>query len=356
MPGGNDGLSMVVPFGDTAYPRLRSATLVDPSKVLALDDRVGLHPNLRRIHERGVAVVQGVGTPNPDLSHFAMLDRWWTGDTTGDAVPGTGFLGRLCDAVGSPDAACVGLSIGAGPSRALIAARTTTLALPDLDAAQVLAPSEDDTQLSAFRSGFAAMMEPTADDEFAAARRGGRDALSFAALARSAAETGADDSYPGFDLASRLQLAARVLAADVGVRVVHTAFGDFDTHDGHVDRYPTLMDELDQSIDAFVSDLEGAGLADRVLIMTISEFGRRARDNGSAGLDHGAASAAVLVGPVRSGLYGEYPSLTKLDDDDNLRATVRLDEYYATIAERWFDVPASDVLAGAPRPLDVALA
>jgi uncharacterized protein (DUF1501 family) len=355
MPGGNDGLSMLVPYADAGYRKLRSATMIDPKAVLHLDDAVGLHPKLTRLHDRGAVIVQGVGTPNPDLSHFAMLDRWWAGDLRGDGAPGTGFFGRLCDAIGSGDDPCVGLSIGTGPTRALVAEKVTTLALPDLDAAQVLAPNDDDDQLRAFQAGFEAMMAGSDDDPFAPARRGGRDALSFAALARSAGDPAGDNAYPGFDLANRLALAARLLATDVGIRVVHTAFGDFDTHDDHVNRYDSLMDELDQSLDAFLADLDGRGLADRVLVMTISEFGRRAQDNGSAGLDHGTASVALMVGPVQAERLGAMPSLTKLDDEDNLKATVGMDEYYATVAERWFEVPAGDVLSGAggraPKPL-----
>jgi uncharacterized protein (DUF1501 family) len=111
------------------------------------------------------------------------------------------------------------------------------------------------------------------------------------------------------------------------------------------------MSDLDLSLDAFIRDLHDRHLASSVLIATISEFGRRVPDNGSSGLDHGGASTALLIGPVRSGVYGELPRLDKLDNDDNLVATVTMTDYYATIAEQWFGIPANTVLSGRPLPI-----
>ncbi len=111
------------------------------------------------------------------------------------------------------------------------------------------------------------------------------------------------------------------------------------------------MKELDLAVDAFLADLTHRGMARSVVVMTTSEFGRRPSDNGSAGLDHGAASVALLAGAVHPGLYGQYPSLKHLDADDNLAASVRLEDYYATVAEGWLGVPAREVLPGSPRPL-----
>jgi uncharacterized protein (DUF1501 family) len=144
-------------------------------------------------------------------------------------------------------------------------------------------------------------------------------------------------------------MAAALVGEDNGVRIVHVpAGGDFDTHEAHLDRHHALLDDLDAGLDAFLADLHRRGIDDRVLVMTTSEFGRRARDNGSDGLDHGAASTMLLAGAVSSGLFGEAPSLTRLDEDDNLVATAGLDSYFGTIAERWLGVPASELFTPAP--------
>jgi uncharacterized protein (DUF1501 family) len=149
-------------------------------------------------------------------------------------------------------------------------------------------------------------------------------------------------------------MAARLLAADYGTRIVHVPMrSDFDTHEDHVSRHASLMDELAAALDAFHRDLDRLGISDRVLVMTTSEFGRRAGDNGSGGLDHGTASVALVTGPVTPGRYGQPPSLTELDENDNLVATVGFDSYYGSIAEGWFGVPAGDLFDTTPERLDL---
>jgi uncharacterized protein (DUF1501 family) len=161
---------------------------------------------------------------------------------------------------------------------------------------------------------------------------------------------------PGYptknDLGQQLAFTARLLAANVGVRVVHVpASADFDTHTGHLARARANLDMLDAALGAFLDDLDHRVLLSRTLVLTTSEFGRRAEDNADAGLDHGTASTWLMAGAVRHGVHGEAPRLDRLDDDGNVRATVGIDEVYATVAEAWFGVPARDVLPGSPRPL-----
>ncbi|RJO80041.1 DUF1501 domain-containing protein [Nocardia panacis] len=126
---------------------------------------------------------------------------------------------------------------------------------------------------------------------------------------------------------------------------------DFDTHTDHLRRFRTMMCTFDAAPAAFRADLDRRGLSGRVLIATFSEFGRRVPDNGSGGLDHGAAGTALLTGPVHPGRHAELPALHRLDRDDNLRATVAMTEFYATLAESWFTVPADPVLPGRPKPV-----
>lgn len=357
MAGGNDGLSMVVPYADERYTKLRSRTAVDPNSVLHIDEHVGFHPELSGLASRGAAVIAGVGIANPDLSHFEMLRRWWTADPDGTDNPATGFLGRLCDAVGSPDAPAVGVSLGGAPTLALNSDRVITLALDPGGDGAFPAPGDGDGLDTAWRNSQRALAHPSTGDVavLTAARHGTEVALRFSDVAHQLPK--AATGYPDTDLAKQLRLAARLLAADVGIRIVHVPYqADFDTHENHTDRYPKLMHDLDAALGAFLTDLEHRKLSNLVLVATTSEFGRRVPDNDSSGLDHGAASTALLIGPVNPGVHSELPRLDHLDDNDNLIATVNMTEYYATLAQHWFGVHPDSVLPGSPHALDGIIA
>lgn len=351
MGGGNDGLNMLPPIGSGRYHELRPRVALDDAEILPVALGVGLHPKLPRLHAGGAAIVQGVGVTRPDLSHFEMLRRWWAGDQDSAHVSLTGFLGRLADRIGDPTAPAVGVSLGYGPSPALIAERVVTLSMDPYGDGRFPAPAGLDAA-TAWTAAWRVMTEldPSEPVPFCSARNGGAYAMRFSDLAGGlpAAGTG----YPSTELGAQLLLAARLLGQDNGVRIVHVPFhGDFDSHESHLERHAALMTELDDALAAFRADLAARGIADRVLIATTSEFGRRVPDNASNGLDHGAASLAFLAGPVAAGLYGAYPDLARLDGNENLVATVSMADYYATIAEAWFGVPAPDVLTGRPSPL-----
>ena len=359
MDGGNDGMSMLVPYGMGNYYDLRRSTAIAESDVLALDDEVGLHAGLRNVYARGAAVLQGVGTFTPDGSHFEMMSRWWAGSPTSSSVADSGFLGRLADAIGDPTAAAVALSIGSGAHPAIAARKVSTLSLPDAYAAgYVTGAGEDDPFRRAFQNGFARFAEGTGGSELEQRMRSLRSrSVSFAEKIGELEEGGDGGdgmaAYPGSNLGNGLRLAAQLFQRDTGVRIVHIPMqADFDTHDDHYGRYGGLMDEFDNAIEAFFVDLEAKGLLDRVLLMTTSEFGRTAHDNDSGGLDHGTASNVLLMGPINHGRFGEHPSLTDLDDNGDLIATAEFDQYYATVAQGWFGVPASDVLDGNVAAID----
>jgi len=351
MAGGNDGVSMVPPIGNPLYAKLRPRTSLDPATVLPLTAQVALHPSLTRLHGRGLAIVQGVGVPTPDLSHFEMLRRWYAGDMDSTTDTLTGFLGRLCDAIGDASAAAVGVSLGYGPTPALVSAKVSTVSMDPYGSGGFPAPHQLDAA-AVWTTAWKSMAEygPTDPVPFCSARKGAAYALRFSDVAKGF--PAADPGFPTTELGAQLSLAARILAQDNGVRVIHVPFlGDFDTHQDHLVRHAALMTQLDDGLDAFLTDLERRGIADRVLVATTSEFGRRMPDNASDGLDHGAASFALFSGPVIPGLYGAYPRLDALDRNSDLVAQVTMAQYYATIAEGWFGVPATDVVAGSPTPL-----
>jgi uncharacterized protein (DUF1501 family) len=354
LPGGNDGLSMAVPYGAGRYYDVRESTAIAPSDVLRIDDTVGLHPNLVGLHARGVTLVHGVGSTTPDGSHFEMLNRWWSGNST-RADMSTGWIGRLADVLrdgAGGDVPALALSVGSGDHPIIRSTTGSTLSLPGVDALWAMVGADpDDRFVTAYQSALRSFAEPVAG-------HGGRYRETLAATLRFADRVIGDDIDQGNDdpeaagyswsgLGRGLWLASRLFAADTGIRVVHvTMDGDFDTHDGHTWQHPELMAELDSSLTAFHADLEQRGLADRVLVATTSEFGRTLHENGSDGLDHGTASTMVLSGPITGIQVGDIPSLTTLDENDDLIATAPLEAYLAGVVEGWFDVPASEVFPG----------
>ncbi len=346
--GGNDGISMAPPESLGALADLRPTALHPEGALLRPGNGVVLHPALERLQHRPLTIVDGIGTPTPDLSHFEMMRRWWVGDADGTVGQNTGFLGRLCDVL-DDGAPATGLSIGNTATPALLSERAGTIGLPALWWLWWL--TGDDGWDGAYHDGLAAMGTPDDSDgeTLAVARRGLSDGLGLGDLVIDLPEISV---YPETDLGANLALATQLITAELGVRVCHVAVGgDFDTHEGHRERHSELMAELDAAVDVFLSDLGERGHADRVLVATTSEFGRRPEENGDSGLDHGNASSMMLAGPVALQRLGEPVSLTGFDDDGNFVATTSMDQYYATLAD-WFGIPASEVLPGNPTPFE----
>ena len=349
LDGGNDWVSTLVPYGDPALRSLRDATLPDMDSLIRVDDRFALNANLASTGT-GMAFLHGVGTPDPTGSHFDMAARWRAGDPAGTALTATGFLGRLCDELDA-GAPVTGVSL-AGNNPALLSRKSVTLGLPDGGDLEWLVSSEP--WFRNLRTGMEGLANATADDGPGpgVARNNLGKALRFSALFDGLErESTQENGYPGGQLSDQLAIAAKLLSASSGVRVIFVSIGGFDTHSGQRGSHDALLEEIDRSVAAFRADLERHGRAATTLIATMSEFGRRPRENGS-GTDHGTASAAMLWGPVQPGIHGDPPSLTRLDEDDNFVATVMMDQYYATLAESWFGIDAGAVLPTKARPID----
>ena len=362
--GGNDGLNTVVPHADPLYARLRPTLGVkDP---IDLDGQIGFDPRLTKLAARyragQVAIVEGIGYPDPDLSHFASMAVWWSADPTQRA--GTGWLGRYLDTTVGFDNPLAGVVIGTGPSPALLGDRSfsTTIAdttglqprLPpwldrpgDLVAAwSRFAPAHPSTKTLAGRVERAIRLTDEARTRLE--RDLGDPATTPSAPGGSVTGESAADSTVVADLTLAAELAA---SADAPRVIYVSTFGDFDTHQGEAQRHPALMQQLDDAIDAFVTRLEGAGAADRAVVMTTSEFGRRPAENGS-GTDHGTAAAHLVVGPgVRGGRYGAPPSLAALDADGNPVMTVDLRAYFASMLDGWLGVDPEPVVGAGYAPL-----
>lgn len=355
LEGGNDGPSTLVPYGTGAYYDQRPTVAIPEEEVLILDDEVGLHPNLARLHQRGLAVVEGVGPVDGNLSHFEMVQRWSRGDMDGTNELRSGFLARLSDTVdnGSP---LVGLSVGGTTSR-FANSTASTLALDDPRSLSYLAA--DDGSNPVRRTYQVGLSTFGADDSTMAGTVGSswRQLLDLGATVNETTMRENDESNPMFTdggrLGRQLALAADLIAADVGVRVVHAHLGGFDTHENHRGRHDNLMAQLDAAVDGFLQQVEADGTADRVLVATTSEFGRRIGENDGRGVDHGSASVMLLAGaPVAPGRFGLAAPFADPDGNGNLRTQVPFDSYLATLAERWLGIEGGSVLPGEPEILD----
>lgn len=360
LAGGNDGLNTVVPITDPAYRQLRPTLGVQ--NAIALDDTVGLTPELAKLaaryHDGHVAIVEGVGYPDPDLSHFASLAYWWSG-TPGESGD-RGWLGRYLDATVGFDDPLAAVGIGPVPSPALLGSRSFATSIADATGLQPALPSWVDgpDDLVAAWSRFApADVDPTttmgaigqAIRSTARARRELADQLQPAGKPTGDPEgeqAVGDRGYGQEQTATAaLTLAAQLVVGEHAPRVIYiNGLGDYDTHQGEAERHPALMRDLDSGLDAFFGALDTAGVADRAVVMTVSEFGRRPAENGS-GTDHGTAAPQFVIGSsVRGGRYGAPPSLTQLDDHGNLVATTDFRALYATALQGWLGVDAEPLL------------
>jgi uncharacterized protein (DUF1501 family) len=365
LDGGADSLSMLFPTGDPLYRRYRQRLALPASAGLpfAEDDRLRWHPSLAplaQLHGEGkVTVMPGIGYSGADQSHFTSRHFWEVGATS-EALR-TGWLGRYLDRTGSPDNPLQGLSLESRLQPALATARMPVASLDGPD------------RYSFWTRNVWGQVEARLHEaigSLGALPTGGDAALAQAtSAARQAARlreqllpfVPKDDKTPGYtspvaypqsedeDFPRRLAGLAAMLGAGLPVRVVAlTAPGMYDTHDDQPQELADGLKLTAESLLAFQRDLEARGLADRVLVHVWSEFGRRAKENGSNGTDHGAAGAGFLIGSRAGGrMIGEYPGLAKLDDDGNLRATSDYRGLYSALLEQWLGADAEAIIPGA---------
>ena len=359
LSGGNDGLNTVIPYGDREYHAARpSLSLGEPGKAknggaaLELDrDRgIGLHPNLtglKELHDDGrLAVVAGVGYPNPNRSHFASMDIWQSGRPEGK---GTGWLGRYVDATcnGNP-AADVAVSVGRTAPLAMLGRTSRPIAFESADLFRWLGADaggqmEDEYQRMV-RAG--ELEDVAAGSQESFLMRTALDAQVTSDRIRAAVKKAPLARYPGSALAKQLQTVAAMIRDGMKTRVYYVSMGGFDTHANQPNSHGNLMRQLGDAMLAFQNDLKAQGNDGRVMTMCFSEFGRRVRQNASNGTDHGTAGPVFVVGPnVNPGLQGKYPSLTDLDGGD-LKFTTDFRGVYQELLGKWMKAPTREVLGG----------
>jgi uncharacterized protein (DUF1501 family) len=349
LDGGNDAINTLVPFKDEGYAKHRSSLRIDRKNLIRVNDEVGLHPALRgmgKLLEQGqLALVPGVGYPNPNRSHFESMAIWQTARMDPEEHSGSGWIGRGLDTqVGAEwgeQRGAAALFVGDGtPPAALRARRAATSALDRID--DLVLPEG----FGRSPADLAPAPAAASDDLDAYVRRSTLDA--YAASQRVAELTGrraeGEAKYPNTALAGRLQTIARLLKVDLGARVFYTVQSGYDTHAGQSNTHYSLLFELGDAVKAFLDDLAAAKLADRVVVLGFSEFGRRVAENSSAGTDHGTAGLVFLAGPkVRAGVHGKVPSLTDLVDGDP-KITTDFRRVYAAVLDDWLGLPSQPAL------------
>ena len=343
LDGGNDGINTVVPFKDDGYAKYRQRLRLPAGELVKVNDGVGLHPALAEagnLLETGrLAIVQGVGYPNPSRSHFESMAKWQTARLRREERDGTGWIGRALDAeppgAGAPGA----VFLGGGQLPDALRGRRSP--------ASALTRPEDLVLSETVRAEPVIPATPPGNDLAAFVRRNALDAYTTAGrMADVGRGTGDGVRYGPTGLAERLRLLARLIKEDLGARVYYTAQPGYDTHAGQLPSHALLLREWADALKAFLDDLAAARLAERVVVLCFSEFGRTVRENGSAGTDHGTAGPVFLAGPgVRPGLVGTTPSLLDLGENyGDLKVGLDFRRVYATLLDRWLNCPSEKVL------------
>lgn len=339
LDGGNDGLNTVVPFADDNYAMARRELRFLEKDVRKLNDSLGLHramkPMAELFQEGQLSIVQGVGYPNPNRSHFESMAIWHSARLDLQQHDGNGWLGRAAEFIPkSINSIADSISVGIETiPAALRGRRANAVSLDKESDLHLLSPSAPTTETTRAED-LAAFVTRIQDQSFQAARQ----------FERSERQVDSSQKYPATNLAKNLQLVARLIKLDGGTRVFYVSQSGYDTHAAQAYQHQELLTEYSEGVRAFLKDLSSAKLAERVVVLTFSEFGRRVEENGSEGTDHGAAGPVFLAGDsVRGGLVGDHPSLSDLDDGD-LKMSVDFRSVYSTVLTKWLGIDARPVL------------
>lgn len=359
LSGGNDGLNTVIPVGQAAYHNARPHLALSESQVLLLDtnEGIGLSEAMRPVYElvqqNNAAVLQGVGYPNPNRSHFASMDVWHRGDSLNH---GKGWLGKAfdCELQRKPDANHTMNMVSIGDTAPLATegknARAIAFEQPWLF--QWL-PGRKQEQLA---NTYNTLSQPTTIPNNPAAallQRTALDANVAADRIRKATQRESEITFPSNKLARQLELVAAMIKAELPTRVYYVTLGGFDTHANQTWKHQNLLEQFSEAMQAFQKELKITGHSSRVVTFAFSEFGRRVKQNASNGTDHGAAGPAFVFGEhVRPGLIGEHPSLHQLDKGDLIYG-IDFRNVYAALLKDWMQLDVRAALGKAYRPIDL---
>ena len=382
MAGGNDGLNTVIPYQNDHYHRARPKIGLGESKILKLNDELGLHPNLtgfKELYDAGeLSVIQGVGYPNPNRSHFRSTEIWQTASDASEFAK-YGWLGRYFDNACAGCDPTVGVSVGRQMPQAFAAKTPTGVSLENPQNYRFMTSggsksgemSSTEESYRKLNDGEMSEMAENSGDTVGAiagpARHTG-SVLDFLERTALDAQMSSDQiraisgrvenkaTYPTSPLGNSLKLVAKLIGGGLPTRVYYVSQGGYDTHTNQTNTHDRLMKELGDSTKAFIEDMKAQGNLSRVLVMTFSEFGRRVAENASSGTDHGAAAPMFVIGGhVKAGLLGKYPSLAPTDlFQGDLKYEVDFRTVYASVLEGWLKTKSEPVLGKKFRTFELA--
>ena len=354
LSGGNDVLNTVVPYGDGLYYDFRPTTGITEDNVIPIDGRFGLHPTMGRIKDLwdqgNVAVVNGIGYPKPDRSHFRSMDIWHTAEP--EKLIAEGWLGRVIREL-DPEKqnVCTGVSFGTGMPRAMYLSGTPAMSVSQLEGYGLLTTLSGEKQRRALNA-FTRMYMPEEFEEqnmmLEHIGQTGIDAMTGADLLK-AAPLGYQSNveYAPDPLSQSLRGIAQVHLAGLGTRVFYTQIGGFDVHGNEVNMQSKLWYNVSRSVGDFFDDLKEHDAADEVVMLVFTEFGRRVKDNGN-GTDHGSGGGAFLIGErVNGGFYSDYPSLApseQLNGDLHFNNDFR--SLYSSVLDQWLGINPAPIVNG----------
>jgi uncharacterized protein (DUF1501 family) len=378
MAGGNDGINTVIPHGSDHYYKARPRIGIKGDQVLKINDQIGLNPGLKsfkELYDQGnLSIVQGVGYPNPNRSHFRSTEIWQTASDS-EKFEKYGWIGRYFDNACAGSDPTVGVNIGRQMPQSFTAKNPKGVSVdnpqnyrfinsetgkegqmmdqsfrelseqsPEMNSGGSIAAISGPAQLQAQRRGSVMdFLERTAMDA----------QVSSDEIRAISARTDNKAVYPGSQLGNSLKLVAKLIGGGLPTRIFYVSQGGYDTHTNQVGNHQRLLQDLGDSVKAFTDDMKAQGNMPRVMLMTFSEFGRRVSDNANAGTDHGAAAPMFVIGErMKAGLLGQYPSLAPADlYEGDIKYTVDFRSVYASVLENWLKTRSEPILGRRFQPL-----
>ncbi len=343
LSGGNDGLNTIIPFNNDIYYKNRPGIAIPKSNVIKATDELGFNENLaplKNIYDKGyLSIVNNVGYPNPNKSHFRSTDIWHTASDS-DKYNETGWLGRYIDKYGKIPYSGIELDdslslIMKGHTINGIATKNPTLLFRNMQTPyfKKVLKQQSDTHLSKHNLGYLykTMIEAESSAKY---------------IYQTSKTYSSKFEYPNNPFGNQLKTTAQFINSNLRTKVYYISMGGFDTHANQENRQNKLLDIYSKSMDIFVKDLEQNDTFKDTLILTFSEFGRRVKQNAARGTDHGAANNVFIIGKnlKKQGFYNEAPNLSQLDNNGDIKYTVDFRSIYATILDKWLEVDDKTIL------------